>query len=115
MSPVRPVVAPVAEHLLRTDLPGLPDERRRRVIAFTCDRVEGLPDLTRLGVLSVAWVVRGLCSLPGGRRAVTALAHRPVPLVAEYVRLLRSLATAHVWETWPDTQPDGTPGESVTA
>ena len=30
-------------------------------------------------------------------------------MLGEYVRLVRSLAYAYVWETWPDTAPDGAP------
>lgn len=109
MPSVRSVVAPVTEHLLELDLPALPADRRDEVIGFVCSRVRELPDLTRLGVLPVAALFRSTLALPGGDRLVTSLAGRPVPPFGEYVRLLRSLATAYVWETWPDTAPDGAP------
>ena len=31
----------------------------------------------------------------------------PLPLLGEYVRLIRSLGYAYVWETWPQTRPTG--------
>lgn len=109
MPSVPSVVAPVADRILLNDLPGLPAERRQAVVEFIGLRISGLPDLTRLGVMAVALVFRGLLTLPGGGRIVIALAGQPVPPLGEYVRLLRSLATAYVWETWPETAPDGTP------
>lgn len=109
MPSVRSVVAPVADHVLVSDLPGLPAERRRVVVGFVCRRVEELPDLTRLGVMVIATLFRALFALPAGGRIVMFLAGRPIPLLGEYIRLLRSLTTAYVWETWPDTAPDGTP------
>lgn len=109
MPSVHSVVAPVAEQVLRVELPGLPADRRGAVVAFSCDRVRTLPDLTRTGVLAVASLTRLLSCLPGGSRIVTALAARQVPGIGEYVRLLRSLASAYIWETWPDTAPDGSP------
>ncbi len=41
------------------------------------------------------------------RRVAGALAGHPLPVVGEYVRLLRSLAYAYVWDTWPDTSVTG--------
>lgn len=111
MPSVRSVVAPVAAHILVVDLPALPVHRRDEVVGFVCTRVRDLPDLTRAGVLPVAVVFRWALALPGGRRLVTALMGRPIPPLGEYVRLVRSLATAYVWETWPDTAPDGTPSD----
>lgn len=31
----------------------------------------------------------------------------PLPLVAEYPRLVRSLSFAYIWEHWPHTSPTG--------
>jgi hypothetical protein len=43
----------------------------------------------------------------GRRRVVRLLAARPLPVVGDYVRLVRSLTYAYVWETWPATAADG--------
>jgi hypothetical protein len=60
-----------------------------------------------LGVLLIAAVVRGLLALPGSSVLVSFLARTALPLLGEYVRLVRSLGYAYIWETWPDTLPDG--------
>lgn len=103
-------VARFAEGLLAQELPLLSDERRRETIDFIGRRVHVLPSLTRFGVLAIgrcvdiAGMVFGQSNV---RRLVTTL---PIPLVAEYPRLVRSLGFAYVWETWPDTTVDGAPG-----
>ena len=38
---------------------------------------------------------------------ISVVAAKPLPLLAEYPRLIRSLAYAFVWETWPDTTSTG--------
>ncbi|MEX2625598.1 MAG: hypothetical protein WD225_01875 [Ilumatobacteraceae bacterium] len=110
MRSVPSVVAPVAHELIEIDLPHLTPARRGLVVDFVCRRIEGLPDVTRLAVLIVAVGYRGLLAAPGGTTLVRAVAARSLPLIGEYPRLIRSLATAHVWETWPDTSPDGRDG-----
>lgn len=70
-------------------------------------RVDGLPSVMRIGVLMIAAVLRVALALPGGAAMLRVLARTPLPLVGEYVRLIRSLGYAYVWETWPDTRPDG--------
>ena len=111
-STVTTAVAPVAHEILAIDLPLLPDARRAAAVQFVCLRVDDLPDPTRLAVLAVAVAHRGVLVAPGGRHALRSLAARPVPLAGEFIRLVRSLATAYVWETWPGTGPDGAPGET---
>jgi hypothetical protein len=105
--PSLPVVGPFADRLLSLDLPTLPDDRRAEVVAFIARRVDGMPSVTRIGVVVLATAVRGVLALPGGSAVVPWLAGHPLPLLAEYVRLVRSLGYAYVWETWPATQPDG--------
>jgi hypothetical protein len=102
-----PVVSPVAHDLLLLDLPLLPRDHRVEVVTFACRRIDALPGPIKVGVLAVASLVRALVALPGGHRLLIVLAGHPLPLVGEYFRLLRSLSTAYVWETWPDTAPDG--------
>lgn len=101
------IVSPVAHDLLLIDLPALPVDRRHEVVTFACRRIDHLPTPTKVGVLAVAMVLRCLIAAPGGRRVLGLLAARPVPLLGEYLRLLRSLTAAYVWEHWPATAPDG--------
>lgn len=105
--PSHPVVGPFADRLLSLDLPTLPVDRRAEVVAFIARRVDRMPSVTRLGVVVLGGVVRPLLALPGGRAVVPWLSRHPLPLLAEYVRLVRSLGYAYIWETWPGTQPDG--------
>lgn len=103
-------VARFADGLLSHELPLLADDRRREVIEFIGRRVRVLPSFTRFGVLAIgrsldiAGMVVGHSNV---RRLVTSV---PIPLLAEYPRLVRSLGFAYVWETWPDTTVDGGAG-----
>ncbi|MDQ3469605.1 MAG: hypothetical protein M3487_07560 [Actinomycetota bacterium] len=102
-------IAAFTEQLVSHDLPGLPADRRHAVTAFTVRRVAGLPTPMRLGVGIVATAVDGGSRVFGRRRMTGFLAAHPLPLFGEYVRLVRSLAYAYVWETWPATAVDGQP------
>lgn len=104
-----PVVGSFAEQLLVLDLPDLPRARRTEAVAFIAHRVEGLPSFTRFGVVVLGSVFRMLLAVPGGWGVAKVLIKLPLPLVAEYPRLVRSLAFAYVWEHWPDTTPTGGP------
>ena len=64
----------------------------------------------RLGVVIIATVVRLLLALPGNEAVLRFLARTPLPLLGEYVRMVRSLGYAYIWETWPATHADGRPG-----
>ncbi|MBI5087508.1 MAG: hypothetical protein HZB15_01175 [Actinobacteria bacterium] len=109
LAPAGPLVAPFAEQLLRLDLPRLDDARRREATAFAVRRVAGMPGVVRSGVLAVALPIRLALATPLAGATVRFLARRSLPLVGEYVRLVRSLGYAYIWETWPDTRPDGAP------
>jgi hypothetical protein len=100
-------VRPFADWLLARDLPGLGDDRRRDAVRFVARRVDGLPAPMALGVGAIALVTRALLVVPGGVVVLGFVARRPLPLVGEYVRLVRSLAYAYVWDAWPDTRSDG--------
>ena len=63
----------------------------------------------RLGVGAVATIVGGVGRLAGTARVAAVLADHPLPIIGEYVRLVRSLAYAYIWETWPDTSAAGRP------
>jgi len=105
--PALPVVGSYADRLLANDLPDLPSGQRREVVAFVARRVDSLPSFTRFGVLVIASVFRTLIAVPGGWPVAKLLAAKPLPLVGEYPRLVRSLGFAFVWERWPATTPTG--------
>jgi len=109
------LVATFADRLVAHDLPALPPSRRAEVVAFSVHRVTGLPSPMRIGVTAVALAVATASRLLGGHRVTGFLASRPLPLFGEYVRLIRSLAFAYVWETWPDTAVDGLPAGVLAA
>jgi hypothetical protein len=97
------LVAPFAERLLAADVPALAADRRAEVVAFVGRRVDALPGFIRFGVTSIGAFYRVLLALPGGWRVARALAARPLPLLGEYPRLVRSLGYAYIWERWPQT------------
>jgi hypothetical protein len=102
-------VAAFSDRLLAHELPGLPGAQRAEVVAFVGRRVAGLPSPMRLGVGVVATFVDGIGRLAGADRLARLVGQHPLPVVGEYARLVRSLAFAYVWDTWPATAPDGTP------
>jgi hypothetical protein len=105
--PSAPLVRPFADRLLRLDFPSLPASNRTEVVAFTTRRVETLPSITYLGVVFLAAIVRLVLLLPGSDTTLRFLARTSLPLLGEYTRLVRSLGYAYIWDTWPDTAPDG--------
>ncbi len=105
--PSLPVVGSFAEHLLAVDLPDLAPAKRREVIGFIAHRVDSLPSFTRFGVLVLGSIFRAVIVVPGGWGLIRIVIKLPLPLVAEYPRLIRSLGSAYVWEHWPDTTPTG--------
>ena len=101
------VVAAFSDEVIAHDLPALPDERRAAVVAFAVRRIDGLPSPMKLGVGLIAVLVGAVGRIVGLRRLVGMLARRPLPVLGDYVRLVRSLGYAYVWDTWPATGPDG--------
>jgi hypothetical protein len=106
----RNLLAPFADALIAHDLPALPVDRRRASIEFALARVGVMPGPMRSGVILIAVAIRLAVALAGAEPVVRATATSRLPLVAEYVRLHRSLVYAYVWETWPATHADGSPG-----
>ena len=102
-----PHVRPFADWLLARDLPGLGADRRSATVGFVLRRMDDLPEPMQLGVLLIALGARLLLWLPGGAILLEFVAGRPLPLAGDYVRLVRSLGYAYVWDAWPDTSPDG--------
>jgi hypothetical protein len=104
---VRRLVEDFAERLAAVDLPALPAERRAAASAFAGRRYAGLPSPIRAGVSVVALTVAVASRLAGGRTVARMLARHPLPVVGDYVRFVRALTMAYVWETWPSTAADG--------
>lgn len=117
---MRPALAPdgsfgrFAGRLLVLELPDLPSDRLETTVEFVCRRAQQVPGPLRAGVtlLAVATGVAERAVDPD--RIVGFMRTTELPLVGELARMVRSLAFAFVWETWPDTTPTGAPG-SVTA
>jgi hypothetical protein len=105
--PTLRLVSRFSDALLVADLPALPNERRREVTAFIRRRLQDLPSPMRLGVGAVALGTGAAGAVVGTDRVVGLLRRWPVPLAADYVRLVRSLAYAYVWDRWPATGPRG--------
>jgi hypothetical protein len=101
------LIAAFSDEVIVHDLPALPAERRAEVVAFAGRRIDGLPSPMKLGVGIVAVVVGAAGRLVGLTLVVRMLARHPLPVVGDYVRLVRSLGYAYVWERWPTTGPDG--------
>jgi hypothetical protein len=106
-STISPPVGRFADVLLSIDLPDLPDERRAQVTEFIEQRVSTLPSFTRFGVVVISFTVDLVSRVIGLDRAAALVTAKPLPLLAEYPRLVRSLGYAFIWETWPDTRPTG--------
>jgi hypothetical protein len=107
--PPRGLVGEFCDRVVAHDLPELPPDRRRAVVEFAGRRIAGLPSPMKLAVGVVAGAVGGAGRLAGATRVAGLLADHPLPVAGEYVRLVRSLAYAYVWETWPDTSSTGRP------
>ena len=100
-------VARFADTLLRADLPRLADDRRSAAVDFILRRVAVLPSVTRFGVFAIATTVDLVARVIGLDRVRRVVVKLPLPLLAEYPRLIRSLGYAYVWETWPNTDVEG--------
>jgi putative Ca2+/H+ antiporter (TMEM165/GDT1 family) len=102
------MVEQFCDRLLAVDLPELPVDRRTEVAAFVARRSRQVGGPIGLGVTIAAAAVHAFSALVPDA-TVRVLARRPLPIVGEYVRFVRSLAYAYVWETWPDTSTAGRP------
>ena len=108
MSQANPLSRSAVDAVIGSDLPGLPDDRRREVVAFVDHRFRTLPHHMRLGVAILDAVFTVVHRIVGMSR-LAKLSRVRIPVIAEYFRLIRSLGYAFVWETWPETAADGTP------
>lgn len=98
-----------AERLLRIELPELPDERLTDTVTFVCRRAAAVPGPLRIGVTALALGVGVADRIVDPEVSTAFLRDTPLPIVGELARMVRSLAFAYVWETWPTTAPDGAP------
>jgi len=101
-----------AERLLRIELPELPADRLSDTVSFVCRRADAIPGPLRLGVSALALGVNVSERVVDPTAMTNALRRTSLPLVGELARMVRSLAFAYVWETWPGTAPDGEPEQS---
>lgn len=101
------LVAEFSDRVIANDFPALPAARRADVVAFAGRRIDGLPTPMKVGVGAVAVLVGGLSRIVGPTRLVRFIARRPLPVVGDYMRLVRALGYAYVWENWPSTASDG--------
>ena len=101
------IVGPFADLLLTADLPELSGPRRAEVVEFVQRRANGVPSFTRFGLTVIALIYRCVMAVPSGQRLARALASKPIPVLGDYPRLIRSLGYAYVWDRWPDTSPTG--------
>jgi hypothetical protein len=106
-SSISPPVGRFADALLAIDLPDLDSSRRATVVGFIERRVTILPSFTRFGVTMIAFTLDAVSRVVGLDRVIRFVAAKPLPVLAEYPRLIRSLAYAYVWETWPSTTTSG--------
>lgn len=100
------VAQPTVELLLRHDFPALPVAHRKTAVAFTLRRLDALPQPLFWGVAGVAVSLR-FVALMTGPKVLLWVGTKPIPLVSEFFRLVRSLSYSFIWENWPDTAPDG--------
>ena len=106
-----PMIADFCEQVVAHDLPELPPDRRDATVAFAGRRIAGLPVADEARRRGRRGVVGAAGRLVGTGSVVGVLARHPLPVFGEYVRLVRSLTYAYVWETWPDTAASGRPLE----
>jgi hypothetical protein len=96
-----------ANRLLTIELPELPEAVRADTVTFVCRRANQMPSPLRVGLVLICTGV-GLAERAAGLDRTTRLVQGSrLPLVGELPRMVRSLAFAYIWETWPDTSPSG--------
>lgn len=108
-SPLRPggSFGRFADQLLAHELPDLSDSRRTETVAFVCRRTDQVPTPLRLGIIGLTIGLGVGQRVVGDERTTRFLRSTSVPFVGELARMVRSLAFAYVWETWPATTPSG--------
>jgi hypothetical protein len=107
--------AAFANELIGRELPDLDAARRDDTVVFICRRVTALPSPLLVGVTLLTIAVGGARRVAGPDRVTTFLQGTRLPFVGELARLVRSLGFAYIWETWPDTSPNGAPLDGAAA
>lgn len=97
----------LADRLLALELPDLPTDRRTEAVAFTCRRATEVPSPLLLGIGALTIAVGLSQRAIGHARTTSFLQSTSLPFVGELTRMVRSLAFAFIWETWPYTGPTG--------
>jgi hypothetical protein len=103
------VTAALADELARLDVKDIDDGLREETRRFVLDRIASSGTVTRAGAAAAAAAIDGLSLLSSGRafaalsaasrtRWTSRLATVRLPVIAEYVRLVRSLVIVHVFE-----------------
>ena len=113
-SPLQPggVLGDFSDRLLVLELPDLPEDRRHDTVAFVCRRADQMPTPLRLGLVILTSSVGIAERAVGPERTTQFLTTTSLPLVGELARMVRALAFAFIWETWPATLPSGGSGSS---
>jgi hypothetical protein len=103
-----------ADRLLALELPDLPPDRRQQAVDFACGRATQVPSPLKLGIGTLSVFVGLAQRTVGTDRTTSFLQRTSLPFVGELSRMVRSLAFAFIWETWPATSPTGAvePGTS---
>ena len=96
-----------ADCLLTIELPELPQPARAETVAFVCRRANQMPSPLKLGLALVCTGVGIAQRAAGLERTTRFLQGSRLPLLGELPRMVRSLGFAFIWETWPDTSPEG--------
>ena len=101
-----------ADRLLTIELPDLPGPPHADTVTFVCRRAKQMPSPLRIGLVLICNGVALGQRVAGIDRTTRSLQASHLPLLGELPRMVRSLAFAYVWETWPDTSPSGAPDSS---
>lgn len=89
--------AELADEIIARDFPELTIEQRDAAVRMVLQAVAGLPDSVRPGVAVAGFAVRSVRRWPPAGRAAVGL-----PVMREYVRLVRGLTVAAACEVSPE-------------
>jgi hypothetical protein len=96
-----------ADDLLSIEFPDLPVDRRDETVGFVCRRAAQVPTPLLIGIGGLSVGLGVLQRTIGRDRTTRFLLRTTLPVVGELPRLVRSLAVAYIWETWPASAPTG--------
>lgn len=93
--------------ILSTDLPQLEPAKLDEVTTFVEQRIAQLVGPAGTAVRIVRAVMSVLLAPPWRGVTQPFLTRSALPALGDFVRLVRSLGYAYIWEHWPDTMPSG--------